>query len=478
MAASHSLSSSHSSSLLESMCAGIIDSPLEDEVFHHTDGEKLHHQQSTSSTSHGDESLARSLVDLLPNNITLEEGGTSVLNHVDGNLTPRTLKSILRTSHPSPSSNKHVTICSPSPGNSNTTANQQKAGKKHSFLVCTKDYDGEARPSAFTEVRRDSSSSTGVDEHGTEEDTIDQVLQSTLGVDAHGRVTKMEWKETIAPHRLGVYSGVIDKKSRPHGRGIWEEVIPSSTNTYSKSSSPARLCGWWYKGNPIPYEYIAQKYNRSKKQVKKRETVDKPKKESDRDASDIAFISMRAIPPPPFADDEPIKPSCSLGRRRKEGINAKSRNLRSIEKQNYQDLSHHQYKLGEMLRSQDDVVNRRAGEGQLHVTLVSELRPNDHAFVRRSDGSFTYATVTHRLFDLKSNEEVVVFEVNSSGSTKIIPRSKWKHIRILREHQQLQPHEISPTCVKEKAARSLMQCHDRLRSLARSSTSSNESVSE
>jgi len=56
------------------------------------------------------------------------------------------------------------------------------------------------------------------------------------------------------------------------------------------------------------------------------------------------------------------------------------------------------------------------------AAAVGEIRPNDGAFVRRSDGSWTYAIVKSRSH---GDNPTIKFKVNARGSTKAFPTSQW-----------------------------------------------------
>jgi len=69
-----------------------------------------------------------------------------------------------------------------------------------------------------------------------------------------------------------------------------------------------------------------------------------------------------------------------------------------------------------------------------HISMaIGQLRHLDAAFVRRSDGSWTYAIVAD------GNDTEIRFVINNSGSTKSFPRSNWdsnvRRIRVLSERQ-------------------------------------------
>ena len=64
---------------------------------------------------------------------------------------------------------------------------------------------------------------------------VHEVLEAKLKLDAYVQVDNMEWL-SLKPFREGLYSGVIDKKKRPHGRGTFTCEVKES------------LYGLWCKG--------------------------------------------------------------------------------------------------------------------------------------------------------------------------------------------------------------------------------------
>lgn len=59
------------------------------------------------------------------------------------------------------------------------------------------------------------------------------------------------------------------------------------------------------------------------------------------------------------------------------------------------------------------------------AAAVALLRKNDAAWVRRSDGSWTYAIVKDRTYDESGKTGSLRFKVNLRGSTKAFPTSQW-----------------------------------------------------
>jgi hypothetical protein len=95
--------------------------------------------------------------------------------------------------------------------------------------------------------------------------------------------------------------------------------------------------------------------------------------------------------------------------------------------------SHHKgfrkdYVIGEILRSPSHMIIEHAC-GQA-FQAASSLDTHDFAFVRRSDGSFSYAILAYRSMppisgNNTSIEESMAFVMSGDGSTKIISRRHW-----------------------------------------------------
>jgi hypothetical protein len=66
------------------------------------------------------------------------------------------------------------------------------------------------------------------------------------------------------------------------------------------------------------------------------------------------------------------------------------------------------YRLGEPARSSSHMVSK-----------VSTLKNYDFAFIKRTDGLWTYAILAYR------TEESMMFVMNETGSTKIIKKRQW-----------------------------------------------------
>ena len=76
------------------------------------------------------------------------------------------------------------------------------------------------------------------------------------------------------------------------------------------------------------------------------------------------------------------------------------------------------YSVGDKGREEDMVIDGKKET----AAAVALLRVSDGAFVRRSDGNWTYAVVKQRI---EGSNASIKFKVNSRGSTKSFPMSQW-----------------------------------------------------
>ena len=73
------------------------------------------------------------------------------------------------------------------------------------------------------------------------------------------------------------------------------------------------------------------------------------------------------------------------------------------------------------------------------ISAARSLKTNDYAFVKRSDGSFSYAILAYRCMvpfrkSAKNKimmEECMVFVVSSAGSTKMVRKSQSGSVRLV-----------------------------------------------
>lgn len=96
------------------------------------------------------------------------------------------------------------------------------------------------------------------------------------------------------------------------------------------------------------------------------------------------------------------------------------------------------YALGETVRSPSH-MNIEPTSAQA-IRAASSLKSNDFAFVKRSDGSFSYAILAYRCMKRFRNsaknkiimEECMVFIVSSTGSTKMVRKRQSESVRLVR----------------------------------------------
>jgi hypothetical protein len=81
------------------------------------------------------------------------------------------------------------------------------------------------------------------------------------------------------------------------------------------------------------------------------------------------------------------------------------------------------YSIGNKGREEDMIIDTKK---TTTAAAVGKLRANEAAFIRRSDGSWTYAIVKDRSFDGGSSSSPLIrFQVNVRGCTKDFPESQW-----------------------------------------------------
>lgn len=119
--------------------------------------------------------------------------------------------------------------------------------------------------------------------------------------------------------------------------------------------------------------------------------------------------------------------------------------------------SRHCYEVGESLRSRNDIVDKKVCRSKHSSSAGCRIAHEyDGAFIKRSDGSFTYAIVVKKYLDPKNNEDTLVFQVCRGRSTKSIARRQWKScIRVLQNPRRCDTvddgssHNSSPVCAKD-----------------------------
>ena len=85
------------------------------------------------------------------------------------------------------------------------------------------------------------------------------------------------------------------------------------------------------------------------------------------------------------------------------------------------------YILGQTARSPSHMIAEQTSEKATEA--INSLSKHDFAFIKRSDGSFTYSILAFRSDDDDKSdqlsEECMTFVINKSGSSKMLKRSQW-----------------------------------------------------
>ena len=127
------------------------------------------------------------------------------------------------------------------------------------------------------------------------------------------------------------------------------------------------------------------------------------------------------------------------------------------------------YNLGDMLRSPQHLITEPSYKRYLSSTQA--LNKQEFAFIKRSNGSFSYAILAHRSMEPPKNmglastgansevmlEECMTFVMNETGSTKMIRQRFWaEHVRLVAECTQEELDKLEETKEMEK----FLQCFD------------------
>ena len=99
------------------------------------------------------------------------------------------------------------------------------------------------------------------------------------------------------------------------------------------------------------------------------------------------------------------------------------------------------YFLGDVVKSSSHMIIESAPKRAIRA--VESLQIHDFAWVKRSDGLYTYAILAYRSTSpltespsTKEDEEYMYFVVDDIGSTKMVPKSRWHvNVRLVRENQ-------------------------------------------
>lgn len=145
----------------------------------------------------------------------------------------------------------------------------------------------------------------------------------------------------------------------------------------------------------------------------------------ERGLANTKFQRRRSTLTTAVADD--LRPIIGRTEARRGGRRHSSHELTAERHQAKEHLHHHEgfckdYALGEALRSPAHTIQRG-------LAAIDSLKKHDFAFVKRSDGSFSYAIVAFRSFEPASrgawDEECMTFVVSAAGSIKTVRKRHW-----------------------------------------------------
>lgn len=84
------------------------------------------------------------------------------------------------------------------------------------------------------------------------------------------------------------------------------------------------------------------------------------------------------------------------------------------------------YEIGETLRSPTHMIAYQSNSTSIEA--INALQKHNFAFIKRTDGSFTYSILACRNDDTEGGEECMTFVVHPNGSTKVIRKRHWKKL--------------------------------------------------
>jgi hypothetical protein len=110
------------------------------------------------------------------------------------------------------------------------------------------------------------------------------------------------------------------------------------------------------------------------------------------------------------------------------------------------------YSLGDKARCTSHMIIRDDPQEAFHQ--VSRLKQHDFAFVKRTDGLWTYAILAHRYID--EGEECMLFVMHQRGSTKTITKKKWASlVRLVADKTVMEEEPLEPLLPRNISVNSL-----------------------
>jgi hypothetical protein len=99
------------------------------------------------------------------------------------------------------------------------------------------------------------------------------------------------------------------------------------------------------------------------------------------------------------------------------------------------------YSLGDVARRSHMII---PDDTQAAFNQVSRLKLHNFAFIKRTDGSWTYALLAHRYFDA-DEEECMMFVLQEDGSKKTIKKRQWaSFVRAVANEKSAKEERMDP----------------------------------
>jgi len=135
---------------------------------------------------------------------------------------------------------------------------------------------------------------------------------------------------------------------------------------------------------------------------------------------------VAVAPPPPLPFNRLASASTTSGTRKKNSKKNSNNKAAHLKSKGFRK----DYRIGEQIRSPSHMMTMPTSEEAFQ--LVSTMKTHDFAFVKRSDGSYSYAILAFRSLEPSNNrrnanllEEYMTFVVDFSRSTMVLKKEKW-----------------------------------------------------
>jgi len=122
------------------------------------------------------------------------------------------------------------------------------------------------------------------------------------------------------------------------------------------------------------------------------------------------------------------------------------------------------YLLGETARSSSHMRIEPCAEKATET--IDSLAKHDFAFVKRTDGSYSYAILAHRSNEESKNQEIVeecmTFALSNAGCTKMIKKSQWSKFVRLASSSSTKNYDRKEDLLQPKKATGLLRSNDKI----------------